>query len=147
MQGIPGSGKSTVAKTIAHDYMLTNQRPAAIRSTDDFWYEVVAPEHGLTYSYDPARRAEAHHWNQQRVIEDMQAGRDLIIVDNTNIERWQAEPYFTLANIFDYEVSVVRVSVTTSLAVQRQENRPEDRRVPTDVIMRMAEDMEDLLRD
>lgn len=142
MQGIPGSGKSTIAA------QLVAENPAAvIFSTDEFWYEVPVGEidgHSL-YNYDPARRTEAHQWNQQRTVRAMQQGVGQIVIDNTNIQRWQASPYFALAQIFDYEVQVVRVQVPIEVALERNAQRSSDRQVPEEVIRQMAAEMEDLL--
>lgn len=137
MQGIPGSGKSTLAALLSQKYN------APIYSTDDFWLMVV--QGPTNYNYDPSRIGEAHRWNQQQVIEGMQDGVETIIVDNTNIMRWQAQPYLVLAQIFDYEVQVVRVQVPVETAITRQAERPEERRIPEEVIRRMADEMEDLL--
>jgi NEDD4-binding protein 2 len=145
MQGIPGSGKSTVARMLAREY--NPNRENLIYSTDEFWYEVPVDEiDGVPlYNYDPARRAEAHRWNQQRVVQAMQQGIAYIIVDNTNIQRWQVQPYLALAQIFDYEVQVVRVQVPVEVAIERNAARSADRQVPEEVIRQMADEMEDLL--
>lgn len=143
MQGVPGSGKSTVAK------MIRRQTAGVILSTDDFWYMITnkdgSTHQGDTYNWDTSRKAEAHRWNQQRCVEQMQAETPVIIIDNTNIQRWQAAPYITLASIFDYDVIVVSVQVSVQTAVERQKDRPADRKVPEDVIQRMHDEMEVLV--
>ena len=60
-----------------------------------------------------------------------------VIIDNTNTTRDQAKPYIVMAEIFDIPWTVIRVDVPVELAIARQADRPEDRRVPEDVIMAM----------
>jgi predicted kinase len=145
MQGIAGSGKSTYAEMMASQWAsnIDVGYDVVIRSTDEFWYSTDHPDD--PYNFDIARIEEAHRWNQQRVIHDMQQETAVIIVDNTNIKRWHVEPYIQMAQVFDYDIQVVRVDVPLEVAIKRQENRPEDRRVPEEMIRRMYEDMERLL--
>ena len=138
MQGIPGSGKSTMASVIQAE---TGGR---IISTDEFWY-TFAGERTTVYAFDINRLAEAHRWNQQHCIELMQADEPVIIVDNTNIKKRDAQIYIDLAAIFGYDVQVVSVQVTPEIAKARQMDRPVDRRIPDDVIIRMHETMERLI--
>jgi len=135
MQGIPGSGKSTVARSL-----IGLNEDAIVFSTDDFWYDV----NGI-YQFDQSRICEAHQWNQQRTIEAMQQEISKIIIDNTNIKRWNIESYLTVASIYGYEVSVIRIEVPLSVAIERQLSRPADRRIPASVIEAMHQGMERLL--
>lgn len=139
MQGIPGSGKSTLAKKLFADFNEAVGNSVVTYSTDDFWMD-----NGV-YRYDPARAGEAHRWNQRRTIEAMQAGTGLIIIDNTNIQKWQAQVYFTLADIYGYEKSVISVQVAIEVAIKRNSQRSFDRRIPEDVLRRMHADLEPLL--
>ena len=131
MQGIPGSGKSTIAEMIA-----LGSHDVQIRSTDEFW--------GENYNFNAALLGRAHEWNQDRVKREMVAGTSTIIVDNTNIKKSAVEPYVEMANQFGYTVQFVRVSVPVDVAVGRNAMRPKHRRVPEEVIRRMAEEMENL---
>lgn len=89
MRGVSGSGKSTKARALAG----TN---GAIFATDDFW--------GPEYNWDRARLPEAHNWNQERVKKAMAEGRSPIVVDNMNIQAWEAKPYVQMAQQFGYRV-------------------------------------------
>lgn len=128
MQGVPGSGKSTVARKLLED----TPEWAVILSTDDFW--------GADYKFDAAKLGEAHRWNQRSVAKALASDVRIVIVDNTNIKRRDAEPYLALAQMFEYIVQVVRVQVDIKLALERNTHN-----VPEDVICRMANEMEDLL--
>lgn len=133
MQGVPGSGKSTIANVLADRYAGT------VLSTDSYRYR------DGTYEYSPETNAEFHRKCQKACVEEMQFGTEVIFIDNTNITRWQAEPYIQLARIYDYAVQAIRVDVDVEVAIERQLDRSEDRRVPEHVIRSMHEQMEDLL--
>ena len=88
MRGIPGSGKSTTAKTLAPK--------ENIFSTDDYW--------GPKYNFDISKIGQAHNWNQQRACEAMQKGITPIVVDNTNTTWKEIDPYALAAVRLGYEV-------------------------------------------
>lgn len=139
MQGVPGSGKSTLAEMVA-TYWEANLVPTTTRSTDDYRYGECGH-----YVHDPAANAALHRRTQQEVAEDMRNGVPVVIVDNTNIARWQAEPYIVLAKIYDYEVNVLRADPGLDTAKTRNATRPIERRVPDHVIEDMYSRMENLL--
>jgi len=126
MVGIPGSGKSTVARS------LSDISGAEICSTDDFWYQ----DDPTVYTFDVKRLGEAHRWNQQRAASFMAAGQD-VIIDNTNLDDYAKQPYYALANIYNFDVVIVTVDTPVNICIARQYERPADRRVPTDVIFKM----------
>lgn len=144
MQGIPGSGKSTMAAKIKAQFLAEIPTGFAwdseIFSTDHFWTE----EDGM-YRFNPEMAGEAHSWNQRRVVEAMRTGMNQIIIDNTNIQKWEAAPYFALAKMFGYDVQVVTVSVSLDEALRRNARRSFDRRIPEDVVRKKHADLEPLL--
>lgn len=153
MQGAPGCGKSTMADLLAKSYRLQetpsdsifNRLHVVVRSADQYWYEVNEPDQPNKYSWNPELSGKNHKWNQFKVLDDMQNGFHVIIVDNTNTTRKEARPYVVLAEMFDYEVEVVRVDPGLDVCIARQADRPEDRRVPEEVIRSMHGRMESLL--
>lgn len=138
MQGVPGSGKSTLAETMRRSY-AEKEVAVVVFSTDDWRFK------DGKYEYDPETNKAFHQACQKAVIGAMQGGIEAIIVDNTNITQWQADPYLAMARIFDYEVMIVRVEVDVKVAIARQENRPVDRQIPAFVIEQMNETMERLV--
>ena len=133
MQGVPGSGKSYLAE------MIAAQTKGRIFSTDALWYD----EEG-NYNFDREQLGEKHRLNQQLVAEAMVEGVESIIVDNTNLDANSIEPYVMMASIHEYLIQVVRVSCDPAVAKQRNSIRPEDRRVPNDVIDSMHNRMVEL---
>lgn len=89
MQGVPGSGKSFTAKTLAG-------KTGVVYSTDDFW--------GTPYEFDSNYIGLAHSWNKGRVVMAMKSNHPLIVVDNTNTTPFEWEDYLNYAKYFGYSV-------------------------------------------
>jgi len=77
MRGLPGSGKSTLAK----------QYGGVIFSTDDLFIE-----NGV-YNFNPSKLKENHDLNYQRTVEALQNKIPIIVIDNTNTQKWEVERY------------------------------------------------------
>ena len=82
IRGLPGSGKTTLAKLIARD--------APHYEADQFF--MVNGE----YRYDAAAIKAAHVWCQ-RQTENALADGNSCIVSNTFTRRWEMEPYYAMA--------------------------------------------------
>jgi predicted kinase len=100
LSGLPGSGKSTAAANLA---------PArAIATTDDYpgLYSVQENGnlqfHGMDMVGKLPLIVHAHMANQEKVRELMKAGEDIIVVPNTNCQRWEFQPYLKLSEEFGY---------------------------------------------
>jgi len=90
MRGLPGSGKSTMAKNMAG-------ATGRVVSADDFF--MVDGE----YRFDVAKLGEAHGQCMRRAIEHVQ--RDVeapLVVDNTNISNVEIAPYVLLAQAYGW---------------------------------------------
>ncbi|KKN88798.1 hypothetical protein LCGC14_0244050 [marine sediment metagenome] len=140
MRGIPGSGKSTVAKMIARGCFpgktsrdgsrrLTD---AAIHSTDDLC--MVDGE----YKFDVALAGERHAQNLQNFKDSCAAGKPCVIVDNTNVKTEQYHPYIKAAEAEGYRVVIVELPhPATIVAAQRNTHG-----VPIECINQMVLDWE-----
>jgi len=96
MRGIPGGGKSFVAKTLAPK--------KDIFGTDDFW--------GEDYNFDIKKLGIAHKWNQKRVADAMESGLyPTIVVDNTNITAKEMKSYVDNAEKFGLKLCIVSLRV------------------------------------
>lgn len=98
MQGLPGAGKSTLARMIA---ACTG---AVICSTDDYHVEADG-----VYRYKANYAQDFHRKNQLRAAELLKAGKS-VIVDNTNIRNWDASHYVKEARKLGVPVQFIRVS-------------------------------------
>ena len=81
IRGLPGSGKSSLAKELVED--------GQIFSTDDYFH--INPEG--TYQFDKTKLGKAHAWNQRRVEAALDLGFDTIIVDNTSTTLRELKSY------------------------------------------------------
>jgi len=116
MRGISGSGKSTLAKQIG----------GLILGSDEFWMV------NGKYQFDENRIGEAHQWNQNRAAQAMQQGISPIIVDNTNVQAWEAKPYVEAAVANGYRVQVVEPNTpwkfnAEELAKRNRHGTPKER--------------------
>ncbi|MFN4217435.1 MAG: ATP-binding protein [Brevinematales bacterium] len=130
MQGSSASGKSFVAEALQAVYEL-RKIECQIASTDNFWY---INSDGVKYEFDRNKLGEAHAWNQNYVAEMMEHDVNVIIVDNTNTTKKEAAPYIQLAKKYGYEIRVISVSCSDSVAKMYNSQRAINRRVPENVI-------------
>lgn len=144
MQGSSASGKSFVAEALKTHYETILKTNCQICSTDNFWYIVG---NGEKYAFDQKRLGEAHEWNQNWVYELMRNNQPAIIVDNTNTKQSEAKVYLNLAKQYGYEVRVVSVSCSDSVAKMYNSQRDIDRRVPEHVIDAQNKRMERIFLD
>ncbi|XP_043203069.1 uncharacterized protein LOC122371062 [Amphibalanus amphitrite] len=92
MRGLPGSGKTTLAKQLAG-------RGGLVVSADDYFVNSRGQ-----YVFNPAKLSEAHEWCRQQARAAMRRGRTPVVVDNTNTQAWEMQPYVKLAVELDYYV-------------------------------------------
>jgi predicted kinase len=95
MQGASGSGKSTKAKELAPQYN------AVIFGSDEFFYV------DGVYKFNPKFLGLYHKKNLDRTVEALQNGQS-VLVDNTNTQCWEAQPYVKAAVELGVEVIFVR---------------------------------------
>jgi len=133
MQGISGSGKSTIANMILENDVEKTE----IASTDDLWID----EYGK-YNFDASKLGEKHKENQEFVKHLMNKGIRNIIVDNTNLTNKDVEPYLKLAKEYKYTVRIISVSCSFEESKRGNSNRSDDRKVPENILERQKQRME-----
>lgn len=113
MVGLPGAGKSTLARRLfpAHDCISKDAFPPSAR--------------------DKQRRQEA------ALHAALAAGRS-VVIDNTNVSPAERAPVVTIARAFGARVIAVFVAATTREAVARNEQRSGRARVPKVAIFTCA---------
>lgn len=93
LRGLPGSGKSFLARTMQED-----NPSGVILSTDDYFYI------NGQYQFDVKYLGEAHEWNQNRAKEAFEKKVSPVIIDNTNLQAWEMKPYVALSQKHKYKV-------------------------------------------
>ncbi|XP_017454952.1 NEDD4-binding protein 2 isoform X2 [Rattus norvegicus] len=93
LRGLPGSGKSFLARTLQED-----NPGGVILSTDDYFYI------NGQYQFDVKYLGEAHEWNQNRAKEAFEKKVSPVIIDNTNLQAWEMKPYVALSQKHKYKV-------------------------------------------
>lgn len=95
MRGLPGSGKSYLAKRL-----IKNYKNGVIISTDDFF--VVNGEYQWSYKF----LSEAHKWCQGLFFRELFLSTPYIIVDNTFIKPWETFAYIEACVKHGYEWNI-----------------------------------------
>jgi predicted kinase len=93
VRGLPGSGKSTFAKTLGGTHF----------ETDNFF--MVDGE----YKFDGSKIKEAHNWcqnsvNSAMILNNTAGLNETIVVSNTFTQEWEMKPYFEMAETYGYGV-------------------------------------------
>ena len=101
LRGLPGSGKTTLAKIILQ---LRSTDEPEILSDDDFFEDKEGD-----YNFDPTKLKEAHNYCQFRCSERMRQQKARIVVANTFTQEWEMDEYFKMAERYNYRVHTVVV--------------------------------------
>lgn len=127
MRGLPGSGKSYLAREIVEKSTKSNNYVHYIFSTDDFFITRSG-----NYNFNPQKLGDAHAWNQHRVWMQIMQGTSPIIIDNTNACMWEMKPYATMAVSMGYVIEIIEPFTcwafnVKELHVRNQHNVPKDK--------------------
>jgi uridine kinase len=124
IRGLPGSGKSTMAKKIL---TKAGQSPDEGHFEADMYFIMKDGE----YHFNPALIKNAHAWCQAATREYIKTQIDYmtddVVVSNTFVKRWEMQPYLDMANEFNL----------TSLVLVADGNYQNVHNVPQEVIERM----------
>ncbi|KAK3593508.1 hypothetical protein CHS0354_037031 [Potamilus streckersoni] len=103
MRGLPGSGKSTIVREIQKTYPGTG-----VCSADNFFIG----EDGI-YRFDSSLLSDAH--NHCHVIAESKCKEScrVIVIDNTNIMKWEMAPYLKLAHDSYHYIPVIVEPITS----------------------------------
>ncbi|RXG70025.1 2',3'-cyclic-nucleotide 3'-phosphodiesterase [Armadillidium vulgare] len=91
LRGLPGSGKSTIAKHIERKHISCR-----ICSADNFFMK------DGEYVYDRSLIKEAHAQCQENAIKAVEEQISVVVIDNTNLKLWEMNFYLNLAKKFHY---------------------------------------------
>lgn len=108
MRGPPGCGKSFLAREII-DTTTKDHWSDHIFSASDFFYK----EDGC-FDFNRLHIRKSHQWNQARLNSHARNGWSPIIVDNTNIMKWEMNAYLKTAVQYGYLVEIVHPNTSWS---------------------------------
>lgn len=97
LRGLPGAGKSSLAKLLAE-----NRYP--VFSTDDYF-----TDRSGNYHFNFEENHIAYKRCEENTRAAMNKGAEKIFLHNTFTMEWELEPYFKLAAEYNYTVFVVTV--------------------------------------
>lgn len=131
LRGLPGSGKSTVAKKI-----LEGSPNAIICSADDYF--MVDGQ----YEFDPTKLSKAHQSCLMSADRSMANGYSLVVIDNTNIKKEHYLPYVKMADKYGY-TTTIRTIGSTDLSIVPTYHQRQVHGVSEETIRRMAQSWEE----
>ena len=92
LRGLPGSGKSTIAKLLVNkDYCH--------KEADMYFVDRDG-----NYNFIPSQIKDAHKWCQDEVDFLMRLEHSPVVVSNTFTQEWEMQPYYDLAQKYGYRV-------------------------------------------
>lgn len=89
LAGVPGCGKSTYARQSPY---------GVICSADDFFIK------DGVYDFKPHLLGQAHAACMSKFIACLGAGCPLVIVDNTNVQKWERDNYIAITELAGYQL-------------------------------------------
>ena len=98
MRGLSGSGKSTLVSILTTKY-----KKAVVCSADHFFLN----EETNTYEFDASMLSEAHGQCKDKATVACESNANVVIIDNTNVKKWEMKHYTNLAQRYGYTVVIV----------------------------------------
>jgi len=130
LRGLPGAGKSTLAKS------LTDGPGSDYFEADKYFVNKDG-----NYNFDASKLKQAHQWCKEQVEFGMVNGHEnffrihgpkplaTIVVSNTFTQEWEMKPYFELAEKYGYRVY--------SLVVENRHGGVNEHSVPKETLDKM----------
>ena len=97
IRGIPGSGKSTMAKKNANTFT-------------HYEADMFFIDENNEYKYNRDKIGEAHEWCKQSVFFSLKEGTN-VVVSNTFIKPWELKPYFEFC--LEHRIKITAVDLFT----------------------------------
>lgn len=121
MSGIPGSGKTYIARHLANAFEFKDApgmgHRSYIFSADDYFVKLGR--------FDGSKIGLAHQSCFRRFMDVVGKPRfgnrtNVVFVDNTNLRSWEAAPYILAAETYGYKWQMLRINASLMLCRNRQ---------------------------
>ena len=97
VRGIPGSGKSTKAKSM----LVSN--PNLVHLEADMFFEASGE-----YKFDPTLLSTAHDWCYSNTVFNLLSGKD-VVVTNTFTKTWELESYLAAGHRLECDITIIEM--------------------------------------
>jgi predicted kinase len=124
LRGLPGAGKSTLAKVLGGEYA-----PAITCEADQYFYDTKG-----NYNFRQEDLGKAHQWCKDKVRHLMIYKAPLVIISNTSTRKDEFQHYIQMASQYDYQVH--------SVIVENRHGKHSTHNVPTPVVANMRKRFE-----
>jgi len=128
LRGVPGCGKSTVAKN------LTANGVGVICEADNYF---ISDVDGV-YRFDAKKLGLAHGWCNDICRNALEAKIPVVVVSNTNVNPKDFQPYEKMAKDYGYTVF--------HLVVENRHGGKDSHNVPEEALVRMKGTLEDTIK-
>ena len=133
LRGLPGSGKSYYAQNLADELAGADESQYVICSTDDYFINDLGE-----YQFDKFKLPQYHNLNLARFINALAQNIPLVIVDNTNIKKWEFIAYAQAAVALGYQVKEVIVGEVKDKSMQHLYAKRNSHNIQLKTISKMA---------
>lgn len=120
LRGLPGSGKSTLAA------ILSENSKYPVFAIDEYFTD---PETGA-YHFEHTKNHLAYKACESKTENALKEGFAKVFVDNTFTLEWEMEPYFLLAQKYEYPIFVI--------TVENRHNGNNIHNIPKEQLIKMA---------
>ena len=120
LRGIPGSGKSTIAK------LLVGDKDYCHKEADMYFVDRDG-----NYKFEPSKIKDAHAWCKEEIEFVMKYDHSPVVVSNTFTQEWEMEDYYKLSEKYGYKVH--------SLIVENRHGGVNEHSVPDEKIQQMKD--------
>ena len=97
IRGIPGSGKSTKAKS------MLALNPNLVHLEADMLFEASGE-----YRFDPTFLSTAHDWCYSNTVFNLLSGKD-VVVTNTFTKMWELESYLAIGQRLGCDITIIEM--------------------------------------
>lgn len=136
--GLPGSGKSSLARKHIHKYYGDQNGNLHLICESDLFFTTPSGE----YRYDASQIKNAHNWCYLNFYKKLIIDRSpLVIVSNTFTRVWERQQYIDLCNEYNIAYNIIVPETQWAWDVDECFKR-NTHSVPLDVIQRMKDRFE-----